>query len=130
MIAKKELTRLGLLLLGANAIAIAVHLGVLAMLDRPLWQFHLKEAYLFNAFFAFQISAAIFMLREKFTSSLGFLFLAGTFLKFIVFFLFFWPMYQEDGDMSKAEFLTFFVPYIVNLFVETFFLVRVLNRLD
>ena len=46
-----------------------------------------------------------------------------------VFFIVFNPVYSLDEDVQRIEFATFFIPYTVNLIVETTFLVRVLNRM-
>lgn len=112
-----------------NVVLFALHLLVLNGIKADLLDNYIIGAYLFNALFAVAVGSALYVLRHKFTSSLGFIFLGGTMIKFLLFFLIFKPLYSEDGNMDKVEFLTFFVPYLLNLFAETLFLVRVLNRL-
>ena len=119
----------GLTLLLGNVVLFAIHLITLSFFDSPLWDNLLIPAYLVNFSMALLIGIGLYRLKEKFTDSLGFIFLAGTALKFLIFFLVFIPVYKLDGDISKIEFVTFFIPYILNLIVETTFLVRVLNRL-
>ena len=116
-------------LLVCNAIAFGGHLGVLNSLDLSLWENLLIPAYLVNFLLALFIGLGLYALRHKYTQSLGFIFLGGTALKFLVFFLVFSPFYKEDGAIQRIEFVTFFIPYTVNLIVETSFLVRVLNRM-
>jgi hypothetical protein len=69
-------------------------------------------------------------MRNKYKSQLGFLFLAGSLLKFAVFFIVFYPIFKEDGQMSKLEFASFFVPYGMGLFLETISLSKWLNKLE
>lgn len=113
-----------------NAIGLAVHLSILSSLGLPLWDNMLVAAYGINAFLALGIGLGLYRLRKKFVQSMGFIFLAGTALKFLVFFLVFNPIYKEDGVVERTEFITFFIPYVLNLVVETTFLVRVLNKID
>jgi len=54
----------------------------------------------------------------------------GSFLKFGLFFIFIYPSYKLDGDTTKFEFLTFFIPYIACLIIETSDLIKLLNNLD
>ena len=119
--------RFVLMLIIANAIVLAVHLGVLGYLELNLWDHMLVSAYVINFLLALFIGQMLYALRHKFTQSLGFIFLGGTALKFLIFFLVFNPVYKADADVARIEFATFFIPYTVNLVVETTFLVRVLN---
>ncbi len=111
----------------ANLIVLGCHLGVLYSLGLNLWDHMLMPAYVINFLLALVIGLVLYALRHKFTQSLGFIFLGGTALKFLVFFLVFNPVYNTDADVERIEFATFFIPYTVNLIVETTFLVRVLN---
>ena len=40
----------------------------------------------------------------------------------------FYPTYNADGDADKIEFLAFFVPYALSLILETYTLVKILNK--
>jgi len=51
----------------------------------------------------------------------------GSFLKFAVFFIFFYPSYHSDGTISRLEFMAFFIPYIYALLIETLALIKLLN---
>ena len=118
-----------LILLFANVFVFAGHLAVLSSLGLNLWENMLIPAYVVNFLLALAIGLALYAMRYKYTQSLGFILLGGTALKFLVFFLVFNPIYSENGDVQRVEFATFFIPYTVNLIVETTFLVRVLNRM-
>lgn len=59
---------------------------------------------------------------------LGFVFLVGSALKFLIYFLVFDPLFKQDGDLTRVEFFLFFVPYFASLAVETFALVKLLGK--
>lgn len=87
-------------------------------------------AYWANFALATVIFAFIFIFRKKYTHLLGFIFMGGSLLKFAVFFIFFNPIYKEDGLVEAVESTSFLVPYLVSLFLETYTLIRVLNKED
>ncbi|MBT8393719.1 MAG: hypothetical protein KJN66_02605 [Bacteroidia bacterium] len=115
-----------ILLLG---ITFCIHLTILHLSDLPLFNDMIVMAYIVNAALAIVIFGFLYLLRDKFGSQLGFLFLGGSFLKFIVFFLVFYPGYKMDNDVSSLEFSAFFIPYILCLILETFSLVKWLNKI-
>lgn len=79
----------------------------------------LGRAYSVNTAATFLILVAIYLLRKRMFSQIGFLFLAGSMLKFLLFFLLFNPTYREDGIVSRPEFIGFFIPYCLSLTIET-----------
>jgi len=113
----------------AVAVVFGVHLFALNYLGQALFANQIILAYAVNYFLALQIGIIIYQMRNKYTSSLGFIFLGGSMLKFFVFFLLFYSGYHADGEVSTLEFTTLFIPYGVSLIVETTFLIRVLNRM-
>jgi hypothetical protein len=56
--------------------------------------------------------------------------MAGSLLKFLIFFIVFYPGYKADGEMDSLEFAAFFVPYAICLILETFFTSKMLHRLE
>ena len=72
----------------------------------------------------------VFILRNKQKESLGYYFLVGTLIKFLVFFIIILPVFKEDGVVTKPEFFSFFIPYVVSLFIETKSLISLLNLED
>ena len=72
----------------------------------------------------------VFILRNKQKESLGYYFLVGTLIKFLVFFFIILPVFKQDGVVTKTEFFSFFIPYIISLFVETKCLISLLNSDD
>jgi len=82
----------------------------------------------------FVLAAAIYIglhsFRNRIKNQIGFLFMAGSFLKFIVFFILFYPSYKADGTMATSEFAAFFVPYAICLIVETVFTAKMLLKMN
>lgn len=111
-------------------VAFAIHLFALSLKSLPLYDNKIVLAYVVNAVLAILIFGFLFKMKDKYKDQLGFLFLGGSILKFIVFFIVFYPFYKADGVISKLEFAAFFVPYILSLVIETFSLAKWLNKME
>jgi len=114
----------------ALATAFGIHLFVLHLLSKPLLADLIMRSYVINLLLAAVIFFALYRLREKFKNQIGFLFMGGSFLKFILFFLVFYPYYKSDGELQRSEFAAFFVPYAIALVLETFFASKMLHDLE
>lgn len=112
------------------AVAFCLHIIVLKAFQFPLFENKIIAAYLINLGLVIIIFGLLYLLRNKQKNQLGFLFIAGSILKFAVFFIVFYPGYKADGHISKLEFTAFFIPYALGLIVETMSLVELLNKLD
>ena len=88
---------------------------------------HLNFLYAINASIAIFVYWTVFLLRSNGDEYLGYYFLLGTFIKFLIFFIFVLPIFKEDNIVSKTEFFTFFIPYFLSLIVETKSLISLLN---
>jgi hypothetical protein len=124
-ILKKLYTQLFLLLV----VVFLIHIGILNFLVLPLFENKIILSYVINLLLAAIIFTAIYRLKETQKDNLGFLFIGGSFIKFLVFFLLFYPFFKLDGNIDKLEFSSFFVPYIVCLVIETTSLSKFLNKL-
>ena len=111
-------------------LAFAVHLGFLKAFNQPLFENKIVLSYSVNLAMVIGVFGLLFVLKNKFKSQLGFLFLAGSLLKFAIFFIVFNPSYRADGVITKLEFAAFFAPYALGLVFETFSLSKWLNSLD
>ena len=87
-------------------------------------------SYVTNLILAFGIVVFIHSLRHKMKTQLGFLFIAGSFLKFLLFFVFFYPSFKQDEVISQGEFSSFFIPYFLALVIETYFTAVLLKNLE
>ena len=90
----------------------------------------LARSYGVNFVLAFAIVAVLFAFRRKLKNQIGFLFIAGSLLKFLVFFIFFHPSFTADEVMTRGEFASFFAPYFISLILETYFASRMLRNLE
>lgn len=111
------------------SVSFGIHLIILRGFGFPLFDNKIVLSYIINALLAFIIFLSLFKLKDKYQTQLGFLFLFGSALKFIVFFIVFYPSYKADGDINKLEFAAFFIPYALGLILETIFLSKLLNNL-
>ena len=105
-----------------------VHFYLLEQLQLPLFANKIILCYVVNCLLALTIYIGLYFLRKKQESNLGFIFMVGSLIKFGLFFLLFYPDYKSDGEIQTIEFSTFFIPYAICLFIETFFLTRLLNE--
>ena len=112
------------------AVTFLIHIAALSFFELPLFENRIVLSYIINLILIVSIFAVLFLLKEKYKEQLGFLFLAGSLLKFAVFFIVFYPFYKLDGNISKLEFASFFVPYGIGLILETISLSKWLNKLE
>lgn len=111
-------------------VVFASHLFILQNMELPLFADRIVLTYLVNYALAAIILLVIQSRFNKKSSHTGFIFLGGSGLKFLLFFLIFYPFYKEDGTMSSSEFAAFFVPYATCLILEVAFLSKQLNNQD
>ena len=111
-------------------VVFAIHLLVLNVLQLSLFENRIVLSYIVNLVLVIVIFGILYLLKEKYKSQLGFLFLAGSLLKFVVFFILFYPFYKFDNIITKLEFAAFFVPYVIGLIIESVSLSKWLNKLD
>ncbi len=111
-------------------ISFGLHILVLSQMEEPIFDNLIVRSYVVNGLLAAIIFMLLYKFREKLKNQIGFLFMGGSLLKFLFFFLLFYPTYKADGDMSGFEFGAFFIPYAVALFLETFYTSRMLKNLE
>ncbi len=125
---KKTTLKFLTVLLLVLAVVFAAHLFILQNMELPIFGDRIIFSYLLNYTLAASILIVIQSKFNKKSSHTGFIFLGGSGLKFMVFFLVFYPFYKEDGTMSSLEFAAFFVPYATCLILEVAFLSKQLNN--
>lgn len=111
-------------------LVFCLHLLILKGLHYPLFDNRIVASYAVNLLLIVFVFGMLFLFRRKYKSQLGFLFLAGSILKFAVFFILFYPYYKLDGSISKLEFVAFFTPYAIGLILETVSLSKWLNNME
>jgi hypothetical protein len=117
-----------LLLFLALSLAFYAHANYLETYDFNLGTFRTWQAYLINFSLASIIIFVLGRLPERMQGNEGFVFMAGSAIKFAFFFIFFYPFFKEDGEIQNIEFASFFVPYAISLSIKTLLLLVKLNR--
>ena len=112
------------------SIVFGIHLFALDSHSLPLFENKIITSYIINYILTILIFTGLVLLKKKFSESLGYIFFIGSFIKFIVFFILINPSFKEDGDVSKIEFASFFIPYAIALVFEVIFLIKVLRIED
>ena len=85
-------------------------------------------SYAVNFLLAATIFSILIFLKKKYTHLLGFVYMGGSMVKFVIFFIFFSPIFKSDGQIDRIEALIFLIPYFISLIFETTYLVRLLNK--
>jgi hypothetical protein len=109
-------------------VVFVLHIAVLHFKELPLFHDKIIAAYLVNFLMATGIYIGLFFFRKKYSEQLGFLYLGGSFIKFILFFIFFYPYYKADGQLTTSEFMAFFIPYAISLIFETLGVIKFLKK--
>ena len=124
----KQIAVFGIKLLISLSVVFGIHSIILYYLNISLFQNLLIPSYLANYFLALLIFFILVKLKKKYLDLLGFVFMGGSFVKFGVYFIFFNPIFKENGTVSPQEATAFLVPYLLCLIVETFYLIKLLNN--
>lgn len=114
----------------ALSIIFGIHIALLFFLKLYLFGNLIIQSYLVNYFLAVAIFILLIKLKKKYTHLLGFIFMIGSFLKFVIFFVFFYPIFKLDDTITSVETTSFLVPYFSCLMAETFYLIKLLNNKD
>lgn len=121
-------SKFSLRLLLVLAFAFSIHILILHRFDLPLLDNRIVAAYFLNYVLAIGIYLTLFLLKTKMSEQLGFLYMGGSFVKFLFFFIFFYPYYKLDGGLDSLEFSAFFVPYLISLIFETIGVIEFLKK--
>ncbi|QBA65428.1 DUF6168 family protein [Muriicola soli] len=128
MKSQKLLISFLLVLTSTLALALWLHLQFQQYFSIEKWSDMLLLSYLLNLILAAVIFLILFSLRKKFKNQIGFLYMGGSLLKFLVFFVVFYPEYRSDDLLTKSEFAAFFIPYLLCLILETVYTAKILQK--
>jgi len=126
----KNILGYGLKLFAVLLCVFLIQLFIFHNLGRPLFDNYIIQAYILNYILALSVYVFIFIFKELIKYQIGFIFIGGSFLKFLLFFIIFYPHYKEDDVISKAEFAAFFIPYVICLVIETLSIIKILKTLE
>ncbi len=111
-------------------VVFGMHSGYLIQFKPEVNVSEIALTYLVNFLMGWGVTFALYKLRVKYAHSLGFIFMAGSMLKFLIYFFTLHPLYKADGDVSALEFGFFFIPYGISLAFETLFISQILNEAE
>ena len=92
--------------------------------------FSLKQVYAFHLSFSLLICVnfKVFSSVDKIFSQLGFIYLGTLFFKILIFcIIFYQPMFKEE-NLSHIARVSLFIPTILFLLTEAFFVAKILNN--
>jgi hypothetical protein len=118
------LTLLAVLLI----LIFGAHVFILHYTNNALFGNQIVASYLINYALAVVVLLVVEKTLNKNSAQAGFVFMAGSALKFLVFFLVFYSTYKEDSNMETIEFTAFFIPYAICLITEVIYLSKQLNN--
>lgn len=111
------------------SLAFVLHIQILQSQGLTLFENLIVRSYVVNTLLAAAIFFVIYHFRWKLGDQIGFLFMGGSLVKFLLFFVLFYPTYIEDETMSRQEFGAFFIPYATALAIETVFVSKSIKNL-
>lgn len=119
-----------LLVIIAAVIGFFIHLLINNTIIHTIETSQIIFSYAINIAMACGVIIILFLFQRKLKNQLGFIFMGASMVKFIIFFLVFYPEYNADGNLSRLEFFIFFIPYVICLITESIILSKFLNSLD
>ena len=112
-----------------TGVVFMVHILALHSFGLPLFNNKILLSYSASILLAMFVFLMLFFLRNKFKNELGYIFLMGSFIKLVFFIFLLYKPFYSDGQISKSEFLVFFVPYFFTHLTEIFSLSKWLNKI-
>tara|TARA_B100001057_G_C22820762_1_gene939284 strand:- start:1459 stop:1800 length:342 start_codon:yes stop_codon:yes gene_type:complete len=108
-------------------ILFVLHTFVLGYFDAVIFQELLITCYVINALTAILFIGFLLWVSRINSALTGWVFLLTTALKFMLFFIIVYPLFQFDKETKTIEFFAFFTPYSLALFLEILQLSKILN---
>lgn len=113
-----------------TAIVFAIHFIIYHSYNFDFISNKLIEAYIINYSLAIILFSVLDKKKTTWQDRLGFVFMGGSFFKFLIFFIVFNPVYKSDNITTAIEFFSFFTPYAICLIIEVYYLSKMLNNLN
>jgi len=87
----------------------------------------IEFSYLFNSAFTYILMLNILIFKKILEDKLGFLYLGISTLKFM---LFYFLVKSKNIEINKSDFLLFFIPFVLCLGIEIFYVSKILNGVN
>lgn len=105
-------------------IAFLIHGFVYHFLKIGFWEHGLLLNYLFNYFITILLYGVLVWKMNDRPEYSGYIFLYGSFFKFLCFFLIIFPTLGVERSVRSPEFFSFFVPYFICAYLEIASIIR------
>lgn len=119
-----------LLLTALLGVAFVAHTFIQDAFKIGAFEKHIVLNYCFNYIFTVGFFIIILILDRKQSNQLGFVFLAASTVKLVLFLFILFPSIKYGTGVKSIEFASFFVPYGISVVVEILYLLRILNSKD
>ncbi|MFT6500627.1 MAG: F0F1-type ATP synthase assembly protein I [Crocinitomicaceae bacterium] len=119
-----------LLLTALLGFAFVIHALLQHDLKIGAFESHIVINYCFNYFFTIAFFIVLLVYERRKSDLLGFVFLAASTIKLILFLIILYPYIKEGEGLRSVEFASFFVPYGISVVIEILYLLRILNSKD
>lgn len=130
MVKVPKIVQFIILIIAVLSFSFVIHVFLLESMGLPKYENLIGRSYFINGLLASLIYLTLFLLKNKLKNQIGFLFIGGSLVKFIIFFILFYPTYMQDDSMERVEFFAFFIPYLLALIIETSFTFKMLKEID
>jgi hypothetical protein len=108
---------------------IAQYFTQKTILAKIQFELNVWNNYAFHIIGTLLIYVFLLFVNRNFADKTGFAFLTTSVLKMMAAVLFLLPLIQSQNEVI-VDVLSFFIPYFLFLFVETFFAIRLINKIE
>ncbi len=123
----KVISQFSFLLLGLLIGSITIQFFIYNFRDYSLLGGNVIPSYIFNFLYALATFTLLLNAHRKKSNQIGFIYMGLSLTKLIIFMAVFRTIFHRDGVMDNFETLGFLIPYLICLFTETLYLVRLLK---
>lgn len=126
---KEQLTRFLIPLLLFSLVLYFSHYFLLKFfLPEIVFYYSLLSIYLFHVLATFATYFFLVFINNNFKDYTGYAFMGASLFKMMAAIVFLLPMLLNRTDETFLNLISFFIPYFLFLFIETFFAIRLINN--
>ena len=104
------------------------HLGSLKLYKDFTFFYETSSIYLFHTITTIIILSILIFINQKEPLKTGFVFMGLSLFKMMVIIIILIPLIKSDLADKTIDIFSFFIPYFLYLFFETFFAIRLINQ--
>ena len=121
---------LTVILIAVLGVSYIAHGQILKDHDVSNSEAQLAPFYIMNLLMSIVTGLSIIYLSFRKSEITGFIFMGSSLIKFALFFLLFYGDLSENETTRKLQFVAFYIPYALSLFIEVWYLISHLNKSD